>query len=208
MKKRLLIFDFDGTIADTLVVALQIINEIGGEFNLPNVSRTQFMELKHKSVPELMKMSGLSWFQLPLFVHRARLKFKQHLKQVHPIHGMPEILAALQERGYRMGILTSNTSEGVNSFLQDHEIPGFEFIHAPDHIFGKSRVIRQILRHHELKEEEVVMIGDEIRDVDAARKVGIESIAVTWGFNSEELLRTGNPSHLIQTPAELLELLA
>lgn len=207
MKKTLLIFDFDGTIADTLLIAVRIINEVGQEFDLPHVDRDQFMELKHKSVPELMKMAGLSWLKLPLFINQARKKFRLHLKQVKPIIGMPEILTILKNRGYRMGIVTSNTQEGVNAFLHAYGLEHFEFVHAPNSIFDKSKTIKEIMHTYHLKPAQVTMIGDEIRDVEAAHKVGIESIAVTWGFNSEQLLLTGSPNHLVKNPQDLLTLL-
>ena len=117
MKKKLLIFDFDGTIADTLAVAVDIVNEVGLEFGIPRVTTEEFMNLKHKNVSELMEMAGMSWMQLPLFVKRIRDHFKVHLHKVTPIEGMPEVLDSLQGQGFRMGILTSNTEESVQEFL-------------------------------------------------------------------------------------------
>lgn len=207
MRKSLLIFDFDGTIADTLMVAEQVLNETGKEYGLPKISRQQLMELKHKSIPELLKLSGLSWLQLPSFVRKLRSRFKSHVTQVHPIQGMPEILSTLKKRGYRMEILTSNAQEVVQCFLQDHGLLVFEFVHAPDNIFGKSKALKNILKRRKLSASQVIMIGDELRDVEAAQKVGIESIAVTWGFNSEQLLRTGGASHIVTQPDHLLQLL-
>jgi phosphoglycolate phosphatase len=206
MKKSLIIFDFDGTIADTLLVAVQIINELGTEFDLPRVSKHEFVTFKNKSVSELMRLSGLSWLQLPLFIKRVREGFKRHLEEVRPIQGMPEILHTLQARGYRMGILTSNTQEGVTAFLSGYDIELFEFIHAPDSIFGKGKMLREILRTSGLKEEQVIMIGDEARDVEAAHKAGVEAIAVTWGFNAEQLLLEHEPERLVHQPEELLAL--
>ncbi|MEM7371624.1 MAG: HAD-IA family hydrolase [Bacteroidota bacterium] len=207
MRKSLLIFDFDGTIADTLVVAEQVLNETGREFGLPRISRQQLMEFKHKSIPELLKLSGLSWIQLPSFVKKLRSRFKSHAKQVNPIQGMPEILSTLKTRGYRMEILTSNAQEVVQCFLQDHDLSVFEFVHAPDSIFGKSKALKNILKRRKLSASQVVMIGDELRDVEAAQKVGMESIAVTWGFNSEQLLRKGGANHIVTKPDHLLQLL-
>jgi phosphoglycolate phosphatase len=207
MKKSLLIFDFDGTIADTLLVALKILNELGEEYGFPPVDRQQFVELKQKTVPELMQLSGLSWFQLPGFVRKARASFRSNLELVRPVNGIPEMLQALRERQYRMGILTSNTKEGVKAFLDQHQLHFFEFIYAPDSLFGKAKVIRKILSHEVLKPDEVVMIGDELRDIEAAHKAGIDSVAVTWGFNTEELLHSGTPRHIAQQPTDLLHLL-
>ena len=206
MKKKLIIFDFDGTIADTLVVAEQIMHDLAPDFGLPIVTRNEILALKHKSVPELLKLSGLSWAQLPIFVHKARNKFKVYLTQVNPILHMPETLSTLQKRGYQMGILTSNSKASVNQFLTDNQLQFFDFIHAPRSLFGKSKMMRRIIKHYKLQPGEVSMIGDEIRDVEAAQKVGIDSVAVTWGFNSEDLLKTKTPCHLVNQPRQLLDI--
>lgn len=207
MVKRLLIFDFDGTIADTLQVAEVIVNDLARDFGLPNVTREQIMHLKHKSIKELLHMSGLSWAQLPTFVRKARRQFRSHLTQVPPIAGMPELLQHLAKRGFRMGILSSNTQEGVNTFLAQHHLEYFDFVHTPDSIFGKGRRLRKILKASGLPPEALVMIGDEIRDVEAAHFAGIEAIAVSWGFNTPELLAEGSPTHIVHHPAELQALL-
>lgn len=206
MHKSLLIFDFDGTIADTLRVAIKIINELGDEFGFRQVSQSEFAELKSKSIPELMRLSGLSWVQLPLFIKRARNRFKLHLKLVPPIQHMPEIIATLHHRGYRMGIVTSNTQEGVERFLQAHHLQHFEFIYAPDSLFGKAKVIKRILKHYQLRQTEAIMIGDELRDMEAAHKAGIDGLAVTWGFNSEALLTSNKQALIVRDPQELLSL--
>ena len=102
--------------------------------------------------------------------------------------------------------MTSNTKEGVQAFLANHQLQYFEFIFAPDSLFGKAKVIRKILSHEALSPQEVIMIGDELRDVEAANKAGVESIAVTWGFNTQQVLERGEPNHLIMNPSQLLEL--
>ena len=119
---------------------------------------------------------------------------------------MPEILNILHQRGYRMGILTSNTEEGVSHFLQDHHLQLFEFIHASDSLFGKATVIKKIMKQYKLPHDEVIMIGDEVRDMTAASKAGIDGLAVTWGFNNEQLLNTHEKSKLVRVPQELLQL--
>lgn len=207
MAKDLLIFDFDGTIADTMQVAEAIVNDLGREFGLPSVTREQIMHLKHKSIKELLHMSGLSWSQLPAFVRKARHQFRSHLAQVPPIKGMPELLAHLHGRGYQMGILSSNTQDGVHDFLTQHRLKYFDFVHTPDSLFGKGRRLRKILKSSGLPPEALVMIGDEVRDVEAAQYAGIEAIAVSWGFNTAELLAQGGATYIVHNPAELRVLL-
>lgn len=206
MDKTLLIFDFDGTIANTMEVAVEIINGLGEEFGYPSVDAQELVELRHKSIPELMKLSGLSWLQLPLFIKRARDRFRDQIDEVSPIEGMPDVLQVLQERGYRMGILTSNTRDSVETFLQAYGLSLFEFIQAPDSIFGKSKSLKDLKKALRLKKKDMVMIGDEARDLEAAYKARIDAVGVCWGFNSRQLLQAHKPQALIDHPRELLDL--
>ncbi|MDX2282910.1 MAG: HAD-IA family hydrolase [Bacteroidia bacterium] len=208
MKKSLLIFDFDGTIADTPAVALTIYNELSGGFGLPQTDHDSLMDLKDKRISELMRMTGMSWFKLPQFIRQARKAFTKHLHQVSPIEGMPETLHSLRERGYRMGILTSNSRSNVEAFLNRNDLAVFEFVKAPSSLWGKARAIRRLLRAERLERSEVVMIGDELRDIEAANKARVDAIGVTWGFNTGELLAQGQPARIVHTPADLLALLA
>jgi phosphoglycolate phosphatase len=204
MKKEMLIFDFDGTIADTLSVAVTILNSVGGEFGIPKVSPEEFMHLKHKKVPELMEMAGISWLQLPMFIKRVREEFRAYLPSVQPIPGMPEVVRQLHGQGYRMGILTSNTQENVACFLKKFEIDCFEFIVAPGSIFGKSGALKEILKKQKIKAHQALMLGDEVRDIKAAQKCKVDMMAVSWGFNATELLYQSKPQYLVDSPAEIL----
>ncbi|MEO1449626.1 MAG: HAD-IA family hydrolase, partial [Bacteroidota bacterium] len=189
------------------MIVEHILHDLGAEYNLPQVNHQQLLALKHKSIKELLQMSGLKWVQVPGFLRKARQRFQAHAHRVHPISGMPEALHDLAERGYRMGILTSNTEEGVSLFLQQHKLPPFEFIRSSRNLFGKDRSLRHILKQQQLVADDLVMIGDELRDMVAAQKVEMESIGVTWGFNSASLLEQGQPTKIISNPEELLQLL-
>ena len=206
MEKTLLIFDFDGTIANTLEVAVDIVNEMSEEFHFPSVTKEEFVHYRGKSIPELMRLSGLSWIQLPALVKRTRDHFKQRIGDVLPVEGMPDILRALASEGYRLGILTSNTQENVEAFLKLYDLELFEFVQAPKSIFGKASRLKYLQKNLRIPHQHMVMIGDEIRDTQAAQKAQIDSVAVTWGFNSEELLQSHSPTCILQQPQELLSL--
>ncbi|MFK7925070.1 MAG: HAD-IA family hydrolase [Bacteroidia bacterium] len=204
MKKQLLIFDFDGTIANTWQVAGRILEDVRETYTLPPVDMDRLAELRGKSIKELLKISGLSWWQLPRFLNHARKLFKVYIDEVPPIKGMPEAIRDLQSRGFKMGILTSNSEDSVRIFLEKNNLEGFDFVLAPENLFGKAGVIKRILKYSKLKGGSVIMIGDEVRDINAATKAGIDSLAVSWGFNSEELLMSGSPTHLVHSPEEML----
>lgn len=205
--KELLIFDFDGTLANTLAIALDILNDLGSDYHLPEVDHSMATELKHKSVRELLGMAKISWLQLPGFLRKARTRFRHRIASVHPITGIPEMVEELARENRRMGILTSNREDNVREFLRTHRMEHFEFVESSNNIFGKSRKLRRIMRRTGLGSKQLVMIGDELRDVEAARKVGVTSIGVTWGFNSARLLSEGNPDHVVSRLEELRQLL-
>jgi len=206
MKKKLLVFDFDGTIADTLSVALIIINEIGEDYGWPVLDKEQFFEYKEKPTRELMDMVGLKYRHLPRIVRRSRRGFKKHMNKVSPIEGMSDVLIELKKRGYTLGILTSNTKKNVEKFLALHELEHFEFIYAPNSLFGKAPILKKILRRYKMKPEDIIMIGDEHRDMDAAKQAGVDGLAVLWGFHNAEQLSDGEPVKVLDKPQELLQL--
>jgi phosphoglycolate phosphatase len=173
---------------------------------LPLLHADQVAELKQKRIPELMEMAGLSWRQLPFFIKRMREEFKKHRESVEPIQGIGEVIAHLRQAGYRMGVLTSNTEDNVNHFLDKFEMNHFEFIVAPNSIFGKSGALKDILKRYKLKPKDVIMIGDEMRDIKAAHKCKVDIIAVNWGFNATELLEKGKPKFLVQHPSQFIEI--
>lgn len=206
-EQKLYIFDFDGTIADSVPAALRIIEDLSEEYRLPEVDPALAAELKHKSIKELLHMSGLTWIQIPGFLKKARLRFRHMINDVVPIGGMPEILRSMKDQNLRLGILTSNREDNVRDFLKKHQLEVFEFIESSTSLFGKSRKINKIMKRTGLHSSDLLMIGDEVRDIEACKKTGITSVAVTWGFNSAELLRTSRPDYLIQTSAQLSQLL-
>jgi phosphoglycolate phosphatase len=106
-----------------------------------------------------------------------------------------------------MGILTSNNAANVRRFLAANDLPGFHFIYTSRNIFGKSRVLRRILRQERLLHREVLFIGDEIRDVEAGKKLQIDTVAVCWGVNSKKALQSAGPDYIIDHPADLTSLL-
>lgn len=204
LPKKLLIFDFDGTIADTLKVSLTIANELAQDFGWEEVDREQFFELKQKSVPELMKMAGISPVKLPRVLRKARRSFKRHLAEVPPVSGMPEVLQQLKDNGFQLGVLTSNTKRNVKRFLAVHDLQLFDFIYAPDKLNGKGVVLKKILRKYRLTPAEIVMIGDELRDMEAAQSIPIDGIGVTWGFHNADHLQQAGPRYVLSEPRELL----
>ena len=125
-----------------------------------------------------------------------------------PFEGVEGIFQAIKSQGLPMGILTSNTFEIVGKFLDKHNWRSyFPLLERSGRINGKSKVLKKILQEHGWKAEETIYIGDEARDIVAANKTDMPSIAVTWGLNTRRLLAKQNPTYIVETPAKLGELL-
>jgi phosphoglycolate phosphatase len=126
---------------------------------------------------------------------------------VQPFAGIPEMLRLLKQEGFILGILTSNSEENVNLFLQRHNLELFDFVRSSSRLFGKAREIRGILKKGRWAKEEVIFIGDECRDIEASHKAGVRVAAVSWGFNTPEALLALQPAALLHEPQEISRLL-
>ena len=204
MKYNALIFDFDGTIADTLSEAAEVYNILALKHGYKVVSPEEIPAMRHYNTKKLIKELGVSKLRLPFLLARGRRLFKSRIDKLAPIEGMIESLHTLRKDASTFGILTSNSTENVELFLEAYNIRHlFTFISSTSKLSGKSKHLTSISRTFSLDTADMVYIGDEIRDVKASQKAGIAIAAVTWGFNSKESLDLENPTYLIDTAEEL-----
>ncbi len=203
---NVLIFDFDGTIADSFNAVLGISNHLAEEFGYPPTLPDEIEQIRDLSSREILKRSGVPLYRLPFLLRRLRIELNQEVAHLHPITGIKEALQQLKQQGHQLGIVTSNSQENVKAFLEAQGMQSlFDFIGSGLTIFGKSRVIRRMLRKYRIDPTIAFYVGDETRDIEAAKKIRLKSIAVGWGFNSSRILAEHSPNFLIYHPAELLE---
>ncbi|MED4256661.1 HAD-IA family hydrolase, partial [Priestia megaterium] len=106
------------------------------------------------------------------------------------------------------GFLTSNKKDATNKFLMNNSINIFDYSHYTFNPFSKSKDISVFLKNNKLKKEEVIYIGDELRDIKAAKKNGLLCLAIAWGFDAVELLNTGSADKVITQPKEIIDILS
>lgn len=80
----------------------------------------------------------------------------------------------------------------------------FDFIYSGKNLFGKDKVMVQMLAKEGLAKASVLYVGDELRDIEASKKVGLKVVAVTWGLHTKEALEALNPDAVAETPAALV----
>jgi phosphoglycolate phosphatase len=209
MTQKVIIFDFDGTIADTVDALVTIANRLALEFGYIQITPNELAILRNLTSREIIKYSGISLFKIPFLLKKVKGELKNKIHEFQPIPGIREALTELQNQGYRLGIITSNSQDNVTEFLKLNELDYlFDFIYSGVTIFGKTTIINNVLRQKQIKAQSAIYVGDETRDIEASKKANIKVIAVTWGFNSAEALAKQNPDFLIHQPRELLDVIS
>jgi len=203
---QIFIFDFDGTIAQTMDLIGQVINQLADELGFKKIEKGDIKELRNKGPRQLLNHFGIPLAKIPLLVKRARKEFANRLDGAKPVPGIRQALVTLKNEGKKLGILTSNSEKNVSRFLKRNGLDFFDFIYSAS-VFGKDKTIKKCLKEQNLTPDSVVYIGDELRDIEAAKKVGIKIIAVSWGFNSKKALKRGKPDYLIEKPKQLISII-
>jgi phosphoglycolate phosphatase-like HAD superfamily hydrolase len=207
MKHRpTVIFDFDGTLADSMSVALEVCNAIAPEYGLRTLSDEEVGELRRLSSRESLRRLGVPLHLVPVLVRRVRNELSARIPSIELFAGMAECLEHLHGGGAELGVVTSNSKANVRRCLEHNGVSSlFEFVHTSTDLFGKHRALRRLLRRRALSAERVVYVGDQVRDIEAARKCRLRVIAVCWGFQSRSTLRKREPDLLAGTPADIEE---
>jgi phosphoglycolate phosphatase len=200
------IFDFDGTLADSMNHIVPLYNSVADQFGVPRVTPDDIPKLRRMGPREAMAAYGIPLWKLPRIVHAVRTLLRERIDRLEPFGGIGETLAGLKHTGTRCLILSSNSRDNVEAFLQRHRLEFFERLACGSSLFGKGARLRKVLAQASLLAFNVAYVGDEVRDIEAARSVGIQSIAVSWGYADRETLQRAGPDYLIDRPEQLLKL--
>jgi len=198
-----IIFDFDGTVADSFGVMMEIFEEHKKEFGFEKFGDEELKIYREQGVANLIKERKISIWKILKILKVGKKLMNQKIISVKPFEGMREILMKLKEKGLILGIISTNSEENIKDFLKKNKIEVFDYVVGRGSLFGKTRIIKNILRKRKLNKNQVLYVGDEVRDIEACKKIGIKIAAVTWGFSDEKLLRKNKPDFLIDNPNNL-----
>lgn len=200
---QVVIFDFDGTIADSDPVVNKILGSLIAKYGLEQLSPKDF---KHKSnLPLLKKLRML------LFIKKVAPEFKkmygENVGEIKAFDHMIEVLRETRKEGLRVAILSSNARNNVEKWFELSE-PGLGLtVLSSGGLFGKHKAIKRFLQKNGLRPEDALYVGDEIRDVLACNRAGVDIAFVCWGLDKDEDLSAYDIKYRIKTPSELTELL-
>lgn len=207
MQKKVIIFDFDGTLVDSLGEIIRLFNERAADFNLRKIGGSDIDYLRGKTPQELIKEFKVPLYKIPFIAQKVRTELSQSVEKLSLFPGIKEVLETLDKKGYLLAILTSNSRENVDKFLKYHNLQMFDHIFSENNIFGKSQALSKVLKQLGYVPDDIFYIGDEVRDIEACKKNSIECIAVTYGFNSKDALQKSKPTHIIDKPEDILKII-
>jgi len=202
-----LIFDFDGTLIDSFDSAIHTLNHLADEFSFRKIAQDEISQLKELSSHEFVKFLNIPFYKIPTILLKARKRMQDEIITLSPFAHIPETLQKLHDKKIVMGILTSNSVKNVTAWLKINNMQNlFHFIHSESNYFGKSHLLEKIIRQYKIDKSQAFYIGDETRDIEAAKQSGLYSLAVTWGFNIEKVLARHAPHHIARKPEDLLNI--
>lgn len=201
---KTLIFDFDGTIADSFELVLDIAYELTG---VPRLSEQEVARLRRLPLLKAAREMKIPLSRAPNLLLKGAQMMQERIHEVHPFSGVPEVLRALHDAGYHMLVISSNSEQNVRTFLRANNLESyFDGVYGNASILSKAGALRKVIRRNRLDQKNTYYIGDEVRDIVAATKAGIEPVAVGWGYQAPEALAEHHPYVLISEPAELLRI--
>jgi phosphoglycolate phosphatase-like HAD superfamily hydrolase len=206
-QQRWVIFDFDGTIAESFLFVIHSVNAWAKWYRFAPIREDEHARLRHYSIHNLTKNRlGLHWYQLPLFHYRIKKTLLKHATTAEPYKGIREELEQLKAAGYKIAVVSSNSKAFICAFFKKHKLPHFDAIEESS-IFGKHRFMSKCIRHNGINPELAIYIGDEARDIEAAKKIPLQMIAVSWGGSSAQLLVRHMPTAIVHQPDALSPLI-
>lgn len=208
MHKKVVFFDFDGTIAETIYAGVSIYNNIAREYGFREITEDMVPSLREKSPRTVVKELEISRLKIPIVARRLKKELKEVISTIKPISGISDVILFLKQKGCKVGIITSNSKSNVNIFLKKNKLNVFDFINANSGIFYKAAAIKKTISNYELEDYEKIFIGDEIRDILAAKKNKVTVVSVTWGVNSRLGLENNNADFVVDTTEELKGILS
>lgn len=200
---RLVAFDFDGVLADSADWMLQTLPLIIREFDLNPKSTAELQALRGAPTREVVRSIGAPAWKIPSIARRLRQMSEASAGDIALFPGVTKLIQELNAAGVATAVVSSNSEAAIRAVLGDEALSRIDHLSSGVALFGKASRLRKLARRVGVSPAEAVYIGDETRDIEAARRSALDSVAVTWGYGTREVLAAQSPTALVDTIAEL-----
>lgn len=202
MRYPLVIFDFDGTLADSFPFFVEAQHVLARRHGFAAIEAGRVEALRRMDTRALMRELDVPRWKLPL-VAADFIRMMRAAPPVPLFPGVADALRALHGSGVRLAILTSNSAENVRRVLGEELMAVIERVDGGAHLLGKHRRIARMLGQARMRNGEAIYVGDQIADGEAARRAGVAFAAVAWGYAHADALRAAGADKFLAEVAEL-----
>ncbi|MCK1385126.1 HAD family hydrolase [Bradyrhizobium sp. 21] len=206
MPYSLAIFDLDGTLADSFPWFLRTINDVADRFGFRRIADEDVEGLRHASTREILTGLEVPLWKLPAIARYARRLKGEAAAEISLFAGVEAMLRTLSQSGVQLALVTSDSEANAREKLGPAAALFAHFDCAAS-LFGKPAKFRRVIRRAGVEPGQVIAIGDEERDIEAARAVGIACGAVSWGYAAPTALRGCQPDHVFERMEEIVDVL-
>jgi phosphoglycolate phosphatase len=202
MRYRLAIFDFDGTLADSFPWVMSAMDEVADRFKFRRVREGELEELRHCDAREVMRRLGIPRWKLPMIARYVRTRMAADVGQIELFPGAGEMLEGLAGAGVKLAVVSANGERTIRTVLGPHAAK-FEAYAGGVSLFGKRGKLLRMSRLTGVPADEIMVIGDEIRDLNAARKARMAFGAVSWGITRPEAMATAGAELVFERMSDI-----
>ena len=200
-RTRVVIFDFDGTLADSIDWFLGVVNQLARRYNFRESTPEQLEALRGQAPLEILTTLGIPKWKLPAIARHTRALAARHIDEIKLFDWAGGLLQELKASGVTIVVVSSNSAANIQWVLGPHAAL-IDHYETGASLLGKSLKFKRVLKRLDVRADEVLSVGDEVRDIDAARRAGIASIGVAWGASHGAALMAAQAAKLASTPAE------
>lgn len=209
-KIKHLIFDFDGTISDVLQITPELFELVWKDMGRTPPSKETMLSYRGLGPIEIAKREKVPMRKVPQALQSTIKHLSKLRRKVPIVSGMDDLLFELRRSSKyeTLHILSSNKTVNLTFFLEKYKLTEvFDSVTGDLTAFNKPKKLKQLLQINGLNPEECLMIGDENRDLVAANKCGIRSVAVEWGLGMKSRYKKHKPIHIVSSIEQLREVL-
>ncbi|CUS45162.1 hydrolase, haloacid dehalogenase-like family [hydrothermal vent metagenome] len=204
---RLVIFDFDGTLADSGDWFLSIADHLAERFGFRRVTPEEVEMLRGHTTREVLSYLRIPRWKLPAIGRYLHALLAEQTSRIMLFDGVDSLIGNLADAGMKIALVTSNSEANVRAILGPANVARIDWFECGASLLGKAPRYRRVLRRSYIEAYEAIAIGDETRDIAAARKAGVTAGAVMWGYAHRDALIRAAPDKVFEHPDEIARLL-
>jgi phosphoglycolate phosphatase len=208
VKRRLLIFDFDGTLADTFDLFIEVFDEAAELYRFDLFDRSKLEHLRTLDAAGVLKYHRVPFWKLPFIARTTRKIMARHIENIHLFPGMADVVARLHNSGFILALVTSNSKGNALKVLGPQLSRCLDHFECSISMFEKRVALKRILKRTGFSALDAMLIGDELRDIYAANSINISFGAVGWGYTSIDTLTNAGADEYFESATDIISKLA